>query len=369
MYVNKKAKKVRLSQRSIIFLITVFIVVTVLIIGLIMILSSGREVEDTLTPLPYKSSDSYFTVGKNIVYAEKDLLTCIDSSLNEQWKRRLFTDNLNYTANSSIIAATSDTVLQVIDVDGNYLSTSEYKGEINSVRLAKDMIAVYVNETKGDANRSYIFILDTKGNDLYSIDITERTVLDYGFDSYSELLYILELDVTGAAPISRITTYRPETESITSIKELKDQLISKVMIIEGSVYAMGTNRLTMYQSLNADEREIMIYGWSLEDVNLQDRPEFVYVPNSDKKSNFDAVRIIRNNGNETKINLPPGVFSVLHMNERIYCFATDKIFVYTSEGEYLRTHELPFEIDNVERVNDKYVFINVGETVYLLPLP
>lgn len=369
MYVNKKAKKVRFSQRSIIFLITVFIVVTVLIIGLIMILTSGREVEDTLTPLPFKSTDSYFSDGKNIFYSEGDLLTCIDSSLNEQKKLRLFSDNLKYTANSSIIAATSDTVLQVIDVNGNYLLTSDYEGKIDSVRLAKDKIAVYINETKGDAERSYIFILDTKGNDLYSIDISGRTVLDYGFDSYSELLYVLELDVTGAAPISRITTYRPETQSITSIKELKDQLISKVMIIDGAVYAMGTNQLTMYQSLNADEREIMIYGWSLEDVNLQDNPNFVYVPNSDKKKYFDAVRIIKTSGNETKINLPPEVFSVMHMGEKIYCFATNKFFVYTSEGEYLRTHELPFDIDKVKRVNDKYVLINVGETVYLLPLP
>jgi hypothetical protein len=155
---------------------------------------------------------------------------------------------------------------------------------------------------------------------------------------------------------------------MTGIKELKDQLISKIYIGNEAIYTMGTNRLSQYSSLNSSAKDVLVYGWVLEDIFTQSPPSFVYVRSSESLY-FDTARIITAAGTETKVNLPPGVFKILHSGEKIYCFASGSIFVYTGEGGYLRSYELPFEIDGAKRAMNGYVFITEGDNVYLMPLP
>ena len=132
---------------------------------------------------------------------------------------------------------------------------------------------------------------------------------------------------------------------------------------------MGTSYLTTITALKITQKQL-VYGWAVEDIStLGDDPVFVYVQSAEMDSDLSVVRIIRASGDEIKINLPPDVFSVLHTGEKIYCFASDRIFVYTVEGKYQRTHVLPFEIDGVQKAVDGYAFLTAGGAVYLLPLP
>lgn len=369
MYIDKKTRKIQLSRKSILFIVSILLVFLVLITGLIMLLTQGKEVKDTLVEMPFFNSDSYFAVDNTIVYTQNELLTCVDASLNTIWKLRLFTEGLNFTSNNDIIAATGQGVIQVVGSDSEHLFSTQLDGSIRSARIGSDKVAVYVEQALAEKTLSYIVVFDLSGNSLFKKDITGMCIVDYGFNSSSQQLYILELDVSSAAPVSRITTLRPETQSITGIYELKDQLIESVNIIDDTIYAMGTNRLTIYTSLNATEQEILVYGWVFEDMYISNITKFIYVPSTESPNDLGLARIISTLGDETTINLPPNVFSILYTREKIYCFATNNIFVYTSDGKYLRTHVLPFAIDSVERAMDDHVFITRGDTVYLLPLP
>ena len=131
---------------------------------------------------------------------------------------------------------------------------------------------------------------------------------------------------------------------------------------------MGTNRLSIYSSLNSDAKRILVYGWVPEDICTSGNIKFVYIPSSESKF-IEITRIIDVSGSEIKINLPPNVFKILDTGDKIYCFATNFIFVYTGDGKYLRSYDLPFAIDGVQRAMDKYVFLTASDNVYLLPLP
>jgi len=362
-------KKRRISRKGILMLTIIGVVLIVLVVGLVLLLSRGQNVEETLTPQPFSSDDQYFALGNNIVYAQEDLLTCIDSSLETVWQLQIFTSDFRLETRDSVIAIVGDNFVQAIDADGKHLCSTQTEGIIRDVRVCKNKFAAHIDRENGDDTLSYIVIFDMNANNIYQVKITGRHMLDFGFDAQSDLLYILELDATGAAPVSRISTYRPETESMTSIKEQKGQLISELFMLEESVYTMSTSQLTIYPPRGADKRETMVYGWVLEDSFLEDDPKFVYIPTQNAQGDIDTVRIVKASGGETTINLPPEVFRVLHTGERIYGFASRNIFVYTSEGKYMRTHELPFEIDTVEKAMERFVFITVDQTVYLLPLP
>jgi hypothetical protein len=156
---------------------------------------------------------------------------------------------------------------------------------------------------------------------------------------------------------------------MTGINDLKDQLVSRVYLKGDNIYAMGTNYLTTFTSLKQSAK-LLVYGWSVEDIcTTQDLPVFVYVKSDEMDSAVSVARVVRASGDEIKINLPPGVFSVLHTGEKIYCFASDSIFVYTVEGKYQRTHALPFAATGARKAMDGYAFVTEGDTVYLLDLP
>lgn len=350
------------------FLSIILVVLVVLVTGTVMLLTRGKEIKDTLKQMPYGSADTYFPVGSSVVYAKNGLLTCIDTSAKDVWKVQLDAGDWTYTSNGSLIAATGTDVVIVINSKGENLFATRIDGAIKSVRLGKDKVAVYTDQVLTDKTLSYIVMFDLTGKSLYQIDITGKYMLDYGFDYAGDQLYILELDVSGSAPLSRISTYRPETQAMTGIKELKDQLVEGIYFSEDSVFTLGTNSLAQYPSLNSNATEVLVYGWVLEDICIEGEPNFVYVPGTGSGT-YDIARIIRPTGDETKINLPPGVFKILHMGEKIYCFASNNVFVYTGDGKYLRNYTLPIAIDGVKRAFGNYVFLTSGETVYLLPLP
>lgn len=370
MYINNRKKKRRLSKKAILLLTGILAVLAVLITGLVMLLTKGREVKDTLAELPFDSEAAYFRVGSTIVYSKGDLLTCVDASLNTVWQAAMYTSGLKFTASDNIIVATSDTVIQAVDEKGVLLFQGEIPdGVILSARAGRDKVAVSVIQQLADSTLSYIIVFDSGGNKLYELSTTGRNILDYGFDAQSSQLYLLELDADGAAPVSRISTYRPETQSMTGINDLKDQLVSGVYITNDKIYAMGTGYLTTFTALKQTQKRL-VYGWAVEDIStLTDTPIFVYVQSAEMDSALSSVRVIRASGDEIKINLPPGVFSVLHTGEKIYCFASDRIFVYTVEGKYQRTHLLPLEIDGVQKAVSGYAFLTAGKAIYLLPLP
>lgn len=368
MYISSKKKR-RIPRRTVLFLSVILIVLTVLITGTVMFLTKGKDIKDSLVQMPFKSGDPYLSVGGNIAYADGAMLSCIDASQKDVWKAELFSDGLKYSTNGTYIAAVSDTVIMLIGPGGENLFSKQINGTISSVRLGKDKVAVRADQQSADKILSYIIIFDKSGNSVFRIDNLEgKYVLDYGFDTEGEQFYTLELDVSGAAPVSRITTYVPDAEKMTGIKELKDQLVEKIYIGEQAIFTMGTNRLSQYSSLNKDAKDVLVYGWVLEDVCEQASPSFVYVRSSESLY-FDIARVISAAGDEAAINLPPGVFKILHGGERIYCFASNAIFVYTGDGQYLRSFDLPFEIDGVRRADSSHVFLTAGEAVYYLPLP
>lgn len=368
MYLNAKTKK-RIPRKTVLFFSIILVVLVVFITGTVMLLTRGKEIKDTLALMPFGGDVKYFAAGSDVVYAKNGLLTCVDASAKDVWKVQLDSGDWTYNSNGSLIAAYGTDVIIVIGSDGQNLFTTRIPGSnIKSVRLGKDKVAVCTDQVLADKTMSYVVIFDLSGNSLYQIDITGKYMLDYGFDYTGAQLYILELDVSGSKPLSRISTYRPETKAMTGIKELKDQLIESIYFSEDAVFMMGTNTLSQYSSLNSSATEVLVYGWALEDVSSAGGPKFVYVPGNSGKA-YDVARIMKPSGDETKINLPPNVFKILHMGEKIYCFATNNIFVYTGDGKYLRNYALPFAIDGASRAFGGNVFITAGNTVYLLPLP
>ena len=370
MKYQSKAKK-KLSKKAIAFLVSVIVALVVLLVGLILWLSTVIFSQSTgnksLVQMPFSADAEYACVGPDIVYLNQSVLTCIDARLNNVWQCSIDPGSLKLDANDSVVVAYGENAIQCVDKNGALLFATRIDGQVQSARAGVNKVAVYVKQVLEDKTPAYILVFDLAGNSLYQIDVAGKYVLDYGFDSQSDQLYMLELDVTGSVPISRISTYRPETQAMTGIKELKDQLVASVRMVGKDIYAMGTNRLTIYPAANTgNSRDILTYGWMAEDLSALVETKFVYIPA--QEGEIDIARIIRASGDETKINLPPGVFGIIATDEKIYCFANGSYFVYTGEGKFLRTYE-GISADCVTRATPGHVFLTQGSSISLMTLP
>lgn len=368
MIEKKQHRKLKFTKKAILVFSGIFIVLAVLITGIILLATRSRGFDETIVALPFEKEDSFVAVGSSVVYLEGDLLTSLNASLTSLWQKRLLSADLSLISRDNIIAATGDGLIQVVDASGAHLFSTQLDGNIISARVCNNKVAVYVEQISGEETLSYIINFDLSGIFLHQIDVTNRYILDYGFDYSSDLLYLLELDTAGVAPISRISTYRPESQSMTSVKELKGQLVDQLYIIDKTVYALGTNQLIIYTSLGDNEKEIVVYGWMQQDFYLDGDPSFVYIPSNTDAFGIDIVRIIKPSGNETSINMPPGVFKVLYVQDKVYCFSQTNVFIYATDGRFLRSLDLPFPITEVNKAFANYVFISEGSNMYLMPL-
>ena len=69
----EKHTKRHITKKAIFVFAGILIAFAVLVTGIILI-TNKKDLDDTLVTLPFSDSDSYVTVGNNIVYIEEGLL-------------------------------------------------------------------------------------------------------------------------------------------------------------------------------------------------------------------------------------------------------------------------------------------------------
>jgi hypothetical protein len=81
------------------------VVLIVFVTGLVMLLTKGKDIKDSLVQLPFASGEAYYPVGTGVVYIRNGLLTCVDAGGKDVWKVQLDSADLKYASNGTIIAA------------------------------------------------------------------------------------------------------------------------------------------------------------------------------------------------------------------------------------------------------------------------
>jgi len=56
-------------------------------------------------------------------------------------------------------------------------------------------------------------------------------------------------------------------------------------------------------------------------------------------------------------------------NNKIYCFSKTKIYKYSLNGKREEQFDLPYSIDSVSKIYDRYAFLVKGTDIFILTLP
>ena len=372
MYLRKRPLKSKkgINKRLMLFVITAAAVILA-IVGLVILITSGRNLKDVIKKASFSAKDTICTQDHGIYYTNGDNLVFADYASKEIWSKKMFSEGLKITSSENLIAAYNEKAIQLFDANGNQYFTKEITGDIVNAKCGLDKAAVISEvQTEDEGAKKYLTVYNTKGESIDTIDLKKQNVIDIGFYGKKSKLWALTLDVTGVLPISRIATYDPEGQSMTGIIDINGQLIQKLIIDESNIYASGTTNLYIYSVYGEKKNSILIYGWNFHGQFYTDKtPLFIYVPRIQTNKQFDSLRLIKTGSYDLTIQLPPDIIKATIYANKIYCFSETGLYKYSLEGKMEDKYTLPFAIDSVSRIYDKYAFVVKGSNEYILPLP
>lgn len=361
----------RKSNRKPIYLILIAAAAVILITGLIILLASGRNLKDSIQKNVFSAQDTVLTQKNGVLYTSEDDLIFLDYAGKEIWKKKMFAPNVKITASETLIAVYNTKMVQLFDMEGEQRFSKEVTGEILNARCGTDKLAVITEvETEEEGRKKFLLVLDSKGEQLDNIDFNKQHIIDIGFYGKNNQLWVLTLDSEGVIPISRIATYNPGV-SMTGIIDINGQLVDKLIIDEKYIYASGTTNLNTFNLFGEKQDSILIYGWIFHgQYTLDNKPVFIYVPRSAGTDNrFDSLRIIKTDNTDLTIALPPDIMKACIFNNKLYCFAPDKLYKYSLQGKLEDSYVLPYTIDSIFKVYENHVFFTKSADVFSLPLP
>jgi hypothetical protein len=367
-------KPERNDNRRLTLIIAAAVAGLVVVIGLIILLTSGRNLKDSITKTVYNATDTVITQKNGVLHTDSDNLVFYDYFGKQIWNKKMFAADVKVTSSDTLIAVFNTNMVQLFDLDGNQFFSKELTGDILNAKCGIDKVAVITEvQTEEEGKQKFLLIFNTKGEQLDNIPFNTQHIIDIGFYGKSSQLWVLTLDAAGVIPISRIATYNPGV-SMTGIIDINGQLVDKLIIDENSIYASGTTNLSIYNLFGEKQDSLLVYGWYFHGEYISDgRPVFIYVPrNAVVKNRFDSLRIIKINksGNtDLTINLPPDILKACIYNSKLYCFSQNNLYKYTLEGKLEDKYDLPYAIDGVFRVYENHAFIIKSADVFALPLP
>lgn len=330
----------------------------------------------------FGSSDPFVSTGlspsvdikaaneKTVFYLKGSTLYKTDRNGKVIWSFKFSSGQVDMEVGESIVCIYNEESAALLDSDKTPLfniPSSDFI--ISDVICGKKSVALLC--TIEEDPTTYLRVFDTSGTELDRIEISDASILKFGFYGDNDALWYLTLDTTGAVPISRVHTALPSQQLMTGLYEVYGQLVSDVCFLGSDIYITNATALTSYDTFGEEISEWLIYGSKLADfVETKNDLILAYIPTPVVGSNdaIYTVRILSKGGKDTLIQLPAGIEHFALSENYIYCFGDNNIYLYTHSGEFYKSITPEFTITSFEKLCDDLVLLGGGQESYLFAL-
>ena len=351
-------------------LLIVLVCVGIAAIGSYLITHAGRTSAGTCTPTNVRVGSDVRILGEGIVYYDGAMIGALDKNGVVKWNYSAGI-NAEYNVGPGGIATWTTSSLSFINKDtGDTLYSSVTTMPVLSAVVGPQYAAVML----GSESAAQMRIYELTGREIDQIDLSGKTVLDYGFFSNGALLWVMVLDSNGTVPTCNIQTYRPGKEIVGSIHD-NEQLMYSVVFQSSYFCCAGDTFLKVYDYTGKEDRtrRRKVYGWYMAalDESVADDPLMVFVPNAqyDSQGAMQDVRMIRSNMDQ-QVRMPYGCQSLIARNDRVYGFSTEGYVAIATQGrQKVSAYALPMLFDKVYGVtSDNMAILGNGNIIYILNL-
>lgn len=354
-------------------------IIVILIVSLVLTLSwlfalfirngTGGRGFGSYRALTVSANAQIQTTGDGFVYYDGSTISRVRASGETAWTY-LIGANATISAGGASVAAWSGDTITLVDMDNGVSTYSNAQGDtVQSVRVGERYAAALLgSETDGT-----IVVMEPGGKRIYEADFNQETVIDYGFFSSGNLLWVMALDTSGSVPTCEITTYKPGNRRIVGLISDTEQLMYNVTFQSAYIRCTGVTYLKVYDytgTENTDKRKL-VYGWTLMSADEGDDPMMAFVPTgeSDGTGEMKNVRLIRA-GDDRIVRMPFSCEALVARGDSAYGFSQDGyVMVATATRQKVNAYKMPFEIDAVYGVTKSGdAIVRSGGTVYMISL-
>ncbi|MEA5060085.1 MAG: DUF5711 family protein [Candidatus Pelethousia sp.] len=315
--------------------------------------------------LSFTADTNYIFTGKGFLYMYGDRLyyeDLVDTKKNVSYQ--VSTGDVNLAASSTLSVLYHTSAVQIIGA-GEPLTIS---GQVLDVACGTDHVAVLREDTSGTS----LLIYDKTGTQTDQMDFAAGALVDFGFaQTGDETMWTLELSVTGALPISTLTTYNLATNHTTGVMTVLDQLVHRVVFTQNSIFLSCTTNLIRFNRTGITEAyRLLIYGWELRDVSTGGSGPLMLFSKRGAASNEGTVKLITlpegdvASATQCNVQLPEGTISAFLAGGKLQVCTAEQLYSYSASGTLLATTELPRATDSVSKLSESYMLLTSGNGLY-----
>ena len=372
---EKKKKKKGLPQRlKMVFALLALAAILALVVSYALT-SSGRETIGRVTRIGATLSQNIMPFGDSVIFYDGTTLHCVAATGGNEWSYQIGT-NADYDATQERIVAWSGNDLYILNNRGRLIYNNKMSDTIQFASAGSEYVAVFV----GDADNGVVSVINSSGQIVDNVTISNQTLLDIGFfkavtsssTQETELMWVLGLDTTGTVISTELQTFQPGKLS-TGKSSLGEHIAYMIYDLNGGLEVVNTRQIMHYNYRVLEESNpTLIYGYTVEEVKRNNNITYqLLIPAQETNEGISISNVRLMYGNVDRVlHLPSACIAAALGTHSVYGFGQNAVYVCPFGQTTFTAHALPIHVTAVlGMISDNRAVVASGSEIYVVELP
>ena len=373
---KKKNKKKSPFQKILRIVILAAALTAILVVAVMYALNGNtREGIGRITRIGATLSQNVSPFGDSVIFYDGTTLHCVAATGGNEWSYQIGT-NADYDATEKRIVAWSGNDLYILNSRGRLIYNNKMSDAIQFASAGDEYVAVFV----GDSDNGVVSVINSSGQIVDNIPVSNQTLLDIGFfmstttssAQPTELMWMLGLNTTGTVISTELQTYQPGKLS-TGKSSLGEHIAYSIYDESGNLNIVTTRQILhySYRALEASS-PTLIYGYTVEDVQQSGKTLYQLLVPAQEQSEGTSINNVRlmYGSVDRVLHLPGTCIAAKLGTKSVYGFSANAVYACRFGETTFRAYAMPINVTAVlGMMTDNRAVVASGSEIYVVELP
>ena len=373
---KKKNKKKSPFQKILRIVILAAALTAILVVAVMYALNGNtREGIGRITRIGATLSQNVSPFGDSVIFYDGTTLHCVAATGGNEWSYQIGT-NADYDATEKRIVAWSGNDLYILNSRGRLIYNNKMSDAIQFASAGDEYVAVFV----GDSDNGVVSVINSSGQIVDNIPVSNQTLLDIGFfmstttssAQPTELMWMLGLNTTGTVISTELHTYQPGKLS-TGKSSLGEHIAYSIYDENGNLNIVTTRQILhySYRALEASS-PTLIYGYTVEDVQQSGKTLYqLLVPAQEQSEGISINNVRLMYGSVDRVLHLPGTCIAAKLGTKsVYGFSANAVYACRFGETTFSAYAMPINVTAVlGMMTDNRAVVASGSEIYVVELP
>ena len=373
---KKKNKKKSPFQKILRIVILAAALTAILVVAVMYALNGNtREGIGRITRIGATLSQNVSPFGDSVIFYDGTTLHCVAATGGNEWSYQIGT-NADYDATEKRIVAWSGNDLYILNSRGRLIYNNKMSDAIQFASAGDEYVAVFV----GDSDNGVVSVINSSGQIVDNIPVSNQTLLDIGFfmstttssAQPTELMWMLGLNTTGTVISTELQTYQPGKLS-TGKSSLGEHIAYSIYDENGNLNIVTTRQILhySYRALEASS-PTLIYGYTVEDVSRSGNTVYQLLVPAQEQSEGTSINNVRlmYGSVDRVLHLPGTCIAAKLGTKSVYGFSANAVYACRFGETTFRAYAMPINVTAVlGMMTDNRAVVASGSEIYVVELP